>query len=107
MAKTDFKMADYSKNKNIFYILKTRNDQVNDSIDITYGMLDQIFKVSDEEDISVKQIIPCLAFHPSVLEKWKWNCPHRQKTTKFCGKKLKPALKKSSNDLDKLHPNLS
>ena len=62
-------MADYSKNKNIFYILKTRNDQVNDSIDITYGMLDQVFKASDEEDISVKQIIPCLAFHPSVLEK--------------------------------------
>ena len=31
--------------------------------------MDQIFKALDDEDISVKQKIPCLAFHPSDLEK--------------------------------------
>ena len=32
-----------------------------DPINITSGLLDQIFKVLDEADISAKQIIPCLA----------------------------------------------
>ena len=37
------------------------NHQAKDSINITHHILDQIFKVLDEEDISVKQIIPCFA----------------------------------------------
>ena len=69
MAKNDFKMVDYSQNKNIVYALKTRKHQVKDSINVTYDIVDQIFEVLDEEDISVKQIIPCLTFHPSDLEK--------------------------------------
>ena len=69
MAKNDFKMVDYSQNKNIVYALKTRKHQVKDSINITYDIVDQIFEVLDEEDISVKQVIPCLTFYPSDLEK--------------------------------------
>ena len=64
MAKTDFKMSDYNLNKNLVSALGTRTHQaelVEDSIDIMYGFLDQTFKVLDEEDILVKQIIPCLA----------------------------------------------
>ena len=30
------------------------------SRNITYGILDQIFNVLDEEEVSAKQIIPCL-----------------------------------------------
>ena len=57
-------MADYNQNKNVVSALRTRNHQielVEDSINIIYGILNQLFKVLDEEDISVKQIIPCLA----------------------------------------------
>ena len=32
-----------------------------DSINITYGILDYIFQILDTEDVPVKQIIPCLA----------------------------------------------
>ena len=56
-------MAHYNQNK-IVSSLRTRNRQVElekDRINITYGVLDQIFRVLDEEDISAKQIIPCLA----------------------------------------------
>ena len=73
MAKTDFKMADSSqKNKkqtNKQNVLRTRNHQVKVSINIACGVLDQVFKVLGEEDISFKQKISCLAFRPSVLKK--------------------------------------
>ena len=64
MVKTDFKMAHYNQNDKIDSALWTKNDQVElekDPINITYGILDHIFKVLDEEDISSKQIIPSLA----------------------------------------------
>ena len=64
MAKTDFEMVHYNKKNKIVSAWRTRNHQFEfeqDSINFAYGILDQIFKVSDEEDISVKQIIPCLA----------------------------------------------
>ena len=57
-------MADYNQNKDIVSALRTRNHQVEleeDPINITYGILDKVFKVLDEEDISAKQIVPCLA----------------------------------------------
>ena len=57
-------MVHYNRNNKIDSTLRTRNHQVElekDPINITYGILDQIFKVLDEEDISGKQIIPCLA----------------------------------------------
>ena len=64
MAKADFEMVHYNKKKQDSFCLKERNHQFEfeqDSINFAYGILDQIFKVLDEEDISVKQIIPCLA----------------------------------------------
>ena len=70
MAKTDFKMADYNQNKNIASALRTRNHQVEleeDPINIIYGILDQIFKVLDEEDISAKQIIPWLTSRENFI----------------------------------------
>ena len=36
-------------------------DGVEDSINITYGILDYSFQILDTEDVSVKQIMPCLA----------------------------------------------
>ena len=57
-------MAHYNQNTRIVSALRTRNHQVElkeHSINITYGLVDQIFKVLDEEDILAKQIIPCLA----------------------------------------------
>ena len=55
-------MAHYNQNTMIVSALRTRNHQVElkeDPINITYGLLDQSFKVLDEEDISTKQIIQC------------------------------------------------
>ena len=63
LAKTDFKAADYNQNKNTVSTLRKRNPQVEleeDHINITYGILDQIFKVFNEKDISATQIISCL-----------------------------------------------
>ena len=60
-------MVHYNRNNKIDSTLRTRNHQVElekDPINITYGILDQIFKVLDEEDISAKQIIPCFATMP-------------------------------------------
>ena len=56
-------MAHYNQNNKTDSALRTRNHQVGlekDLIGITYGILDQIFKLLDEEDISAKQIISCL-----------------------------------------------
>ena len=57
-------MVHYNQNNKIVSSLRTRNRQVElekDRINITYGVLDQIFRVLEEEGISTKQIIPCLA----------------------------------------------
>ena len=57
-------MEHYNQNTKIVSASRTRNHQVElkeDPINITYGLLDQIFKVLDEEDILAKQIILCLA----------------------------------------------
>ena len=71
MVKTDFKMDHYNQNTKIVSALETRNHQVElkeDPINITYGLLNQIFKVLDGEDISAKQIILCLATLPKKSE---------------------------------------
>ena len=57
-------MVDYNQNNRIDSAFKDQDHQVplkENPINITYGTLDQIFKVLHEEDISVKQIIPTLA----------------------------------------------
>ena len=100
-------MAHYNQNTEIVSALRTRNHQVEleeDPINIPYGTLDQIFNVLDEEDISVKKIIPCLAI-PSK-KKLKCYCKHLKKTHKSV-KKTKNYLKKNPNDLEKLYPDFS
>ena len=62
--KCDFKMAHYNHNKKTVSSLKPRNHQIEleeDPINVIYGILDQIFRALDEEKISAKQLIPCLA----------------------------------------------
>ena len=57
-------MAHCNQNTKIVSALRTSNRQVElkeDPINITYALLDQIFKVLDEENISTNQIIPSLA----------------------------------------------
>ena len=57
-------MVHYNQNTKIVSALRTRNHQVEfegDLVSITHAILDQIFQVLEQEDISAKQIIPCLA----------------------------------------------
>ena len=57
-------MAHYNQNTKVVSALRASNHQFElkeDSINIIYGLLDQISKVLDEVDISAMQIIPCLA----------------------------------------------
>ena len=60
-------MAHLHPNKNIktqiVFVLKEPAglDGVEDSINITCGILDYSFQILDTEDVSVKQIMPCLA----------------------------------------------
>ena len=58
LAITNFKVADYNQNNKIVSAFK---DQESSGSVRRNGTLHQISKVLDEEDISVKQIIPCLA----------------------------------------------
>ena len=62
--KCDFKMVHYNHSKKTVSSLKTRNHQIEleeDPINVIYGILDQIFRALDEEKISAKQLILCLA----------------------------------------------
>ena len=64
-------MVHYNQNNKIVSALRTRNDQVElekEPINITYGILDQTFKVLDEQDISARQIILCLATLSKKIE---------------------------------------
>ena len=60
-------MAHFKQNKTINTLidsaLRVQEVQVEleDSINITYGVLDTIFKMLDTEKVPVTQIIPCLA----------------------------------------------
>ena len=71
-----------------------------DPINITYGVLGQIFKVLNEKFISAKQIIPCLA---TLYKKRKILLQTFSKNHIILWKKLKSTLK-IPNDLEKLHP---
>ena len=53
-------MTHCNENKNITSALRTRIHQIEleeDPINITYDILNQTFKVIDEEDVSAKQLI--------------------------------------------------
>ena len=63
-------MVHYNQYKKTVSSLKTSIYQVEleeDPLYITYGILDQICKVLDEEDISAKEIILCLATLKKML----------------------------------------
>ena len=100
-------MPHYNQNTKIVSALRTRNHQVElkeDPINITYGLLDQIFKVLDEENISTNQIIPCLATLSKKSENVIANIV--KKPHNFV-KKTKNYLQNNPNDLEKLHPHFS
>ena len=100
-------MAHYNQNTNIVSALRTRNHQVElkeDPINITYGLLDHIFRVLDEENISTNQIIPCFATLPKKSENVIANIV--KKPHNFV-KKAKNYLQNNPNDLEKLHPDFS
>ena len=87
-------MAHYNQNTNIISALRTRNHQVElkeDPINITYGLLDQIVRVLDEENISTNQIIPCLATLSKKSENVIANIV--KKPHNFVKKKLKTTFK--------------
>ena len=89
MIKTNFKMVHYNQNNKIVSAFRTRNHQAElekDPINITYGILNQIFNVLDEEDISLRQIIPYLATLSKKNENFIANIV--KKTDNFVKKKL-------------------
>ena len=61
------RMVDLYQNKtiNTLIVSALRSQQVQveleDSINITYGILDNIFQILDTENVTVTQIIPCVA----------------------------------------------
>ena len=86
-------MAHYNQNKKISSALRTRNHQAElkeDPLSTTYGLLDQIFKVLDEENISTNQIIPCLA---TLSKKMKMLLRTLSKNHIILSKKLKATFK--------------
>ena len=89
MIKTNYKMVHYNQNNKIVSAFRTRNHQAElekDPINITYGILNQIFNVLDEEDISLRQIIPYLATLSKKNENFIANIV--KKTDNFVKKKL-------------------
>ena len=97
-------MVHYNQYKKTVSSLKTSIYQVEleeDPLYITYGILDQICKVLDEEDISAKEIILCLAtLYKNVIANIVKK-PHN-----LWKKPLKTTFK-NPNVLKKLHPDFS
>ena len=80
-------MTHCNENKNITSALRTRIHQIEleeDPINITYGILNQTFKVIDEKDVSAKQLILWLA--TLSKKKWKTYYKHCQKSHNFVKK---------------------
>ena len=70
-------------------MIRNHQDELEkDPINITYGILGQIFRLLDEEDISA---IPCLT---TLSKKRLCYCEHFFKTPQFYEKKPKNTLKK-------------
>ena len=73
------------------------------SISITYGFLDYIFQILDTENVSVKQIMPCLAV---LSQKSENGIANIIKIHIILWQKLK-VIWKAPNDLEKLRPDFS
>ena len=78
--------------------------ELEDSIYITYGILDNILQILDTENVPVKQIIPYLAIISKKSGNYIANIV--KKPHNFV-RKTKSYLKKTPNDLEKLHPDFS
>ena len=93
---THFNINNYqNKIINTLMVFALRSQQVQeleDSINITYGILDSISQILDTENVPVTWIITTMLGN-SIKKKWKWNCEHCQKTHNFMWK-TKNYLKK-------------
>ena len=103
-------MAHFNQNKTINTVIVSalRSQQVQveleDSINITYGVLDTIFKMLDTEKVPVTQIIPCLAI---LSKKRESDIANIVKKPHNFMRKTKSYLRKNPNGIEKLHPNFS
>ena len=103
-------MAHFNQNKHIntliVSVLRSQQVQVElqNSINITYGILGNIFQILDTENVPVKQIIPCLTI---LSKKSENNIANIVKKIHNFIRKTKSYLKKNPNDLEKLHPDFS
>ena len=104
-------MTHFKQNKTINTLivsaLRIQEVQVKleDSINITYGVLDTIFKMLDTEKVPATQIIPCLAI---LLKKQESDIANIvKKNPHNFMRKTKNYLNKNPNDIEKLHPDFS
>ena len=74
-----------------------------ESKSITYGILDYIFQTLDTENVPVKQIVLCVTI---LLQKREIDIANIIKKPHNSVRKTKNYLK-TSNDLEKLHPDFS
>ena len=90
-------MVDLYQNKtiNTLIVSALRSQQVQveleDSINITYGILDNIFQILDTENVPVTQITPCLAILLKKKKKMEVLSPTLSKSQKLSvpGRKVK------------------
>ena len=100
-------MVDFNQNEHtntqIVSVLRSQQVQVEwqNSINITYGILGNIFQILDAETVPVKQIVPCLAI---LSKKSESDIADIVKKNHNFIRKTKSYLKKNPNDLEKLHP---
>ena len=78
--------------------------ELEDSINITCGILDSIFQILDTENVPVTQIVPCLAI---LLKKNESDIANIVKKNHNFMRKTRNYLKKTPNDIEKLHPDFS
>ena len=103
-------MAHFNQSKtiNTLIVSALRSQQVQveleDSINITYGILDIISKILDTEKVAVMQIIPCLAI---LLKKIVSDISKTVKKSHNFISKTKNYLNKNPNDTEKLDPYFS
>ena len=72
------------KNPNSFCLKESQVQvELEDSINIAYGILENIFQILNTENGPVKQIIPCLAI---ISKKVKTTLPTSSKNPYFCKK---------------------
>ena len=98
-------MAYFNQNKtmNTLIVSFLRSQQVQveleDSINITYGILDNIFEILGTENVPVKKIIPCLAILSKKVKVILLTLS--KKIHDFMGK-TENYLKKHPNEIEKL-----